>query len=223
MNVTRRNVDNSLVEWALYQRSKMGAVDKYNPKWKHLINGIGFCSSPPLTLNQVFEKHVVSYNVLRGTRNSIMPKKADNKALHGWWKYWRQQGKQFLQGEASKIKDQNWQKIYDLYSAEIFSDNSFEMQNGLPSRMHELSITQGVSDSFQISTTQGLPYSFQLATDNDPNNYEVKEDAVPYSIQLASGKKSSNEDMDKSDNSSYDEDESASITYLKKNPDPSPR
>jgi hypothetical protein len=29
-NVTRRNVDNYLVEWALYQRSKMGAVDKYD-------------------------------------------------------------------------------------------------------------------------------------------------------------------------------------------------
>jgi hypothetical protein len=52
--------------------------------------------------------------------------------------------------------------------------------------MHELSITQGVSDSFQMSTTQGLPDSFQVATAKDQNNYELKDD-VPDSIQLASG------------------------------------
>jgi hypothetical protein len=96
-NVTRRNADNYLVEWASHQRSKMGAVDN-DQKWKHLLNGIGFCSSPPPNPNQVFEKHLVSYNVLRGTRNAITPKKADSKALHGWWNYWRQQGKHFLQG-----------------------------------------------------------------------------------------------------------------------------
>jgi hypothetical protein len=45
-NVTRRNADNSLAEWASYQRSKMVATDKYDVKWKHLLNGIGFCSSP---------------------------------------------------------------------------------------------------------------------------------------------------------------------------------
>jgi hypothetical protein len=45
-NVTRRNADNSLAEWASYQRSKMGAVGKYDPKWKQLLNGIGFCCSP---------------------------------------------------------------------------------------------------------------------------------------------------------------------------------
>jgi hypothetical protein len=111
----------------------MGAVDKYDQKWKHLLNGTGFCCSPPPTPNQVFEKHFVSYNVLRGTRNAITPKKADNKALYGWWKYWRQQGKQFLQGGGSKIKDHDLQKIFDLYSAGIFSGISFEMQNGLPS------------------------------------------------------------------------------------------
>jgi hypothetical protein len=43
-NVTRRSADNSLVEWASYQRSKMGAVDKYDQKWKNLLNGIEFCS-----------------------------------------------------------------------------------------------------------------------------------------------------------------------------------
>jgi hypothetical protein len=88
-NINRRNADNSLVEWASYQRSKMGgAVDKYDQKWKHLLNEIGFCSSPPPTPNQVFEKHLVSYNVLRGTRNAFTPKKADSKVLCGWWKYW---------------------------------------------------------------------------------------------------------------------------------------
>jgi hypothetical protein len=35
--VTRRNADNSLAEWASYQRSKMGAVDKYDQNWKHLL------------------------------------------------------------------------------------------------------------------------------------------------------------------------------------------
>jgi hypothetical protein len=39
-NVTTRNADNSLAEWASYQRSKMEAVDKYDQKWKHLLNGI---------------------------------------------------------------------------------------------------------------------------------------------------------------------------------------
>jgi hypothetical protein len=38
-NVTRGNAENSLVEWASYQRSKiMGAVGKYDPKWKHSLN-----------------------------------------------------------------------------------------------------------------------------------------------------------------------------------------
>jgi hypothetical protein len=31
-NATRRNTDNSLVEWASYQRSKMGISNKYDPK-----------------------------------------------------------------------------------------------------------------------------------------------------------------------------------------------
>jgi hypothetical protein len=137
-NVTRRNADSSLAEWASNQRSKMGAVDKYDQTWKHLLNGIGFCSSPPPTPNQVFEKHLVSYNVLSRTGNAITPKETDNRALHGWWKYWRQQGKQFLQGGGRKIKDHHLQKIFDLYSAGIFSGISFEMQNGLPSRMHQL-------------------------------------------------------------------------------------
>jgi hypothetical protein len=80
----------------------MGAVDKYDLKWKHLLNGTGFCSSPPPTPNQMFEKHLVAYNVLRGTWNAITPKKADIKALNGWWKYWRQQGKHFFAGGAQQ-------------------------------------------------------------------------------------------------------------------------
>jgi hypothetical protein len=68
------------------------------------------------------------HNSLRGTRNAITPKKADNKALRGWWKYWRQQGKRFLQGESRKIKDHDWQKIFELYYAVIFSGISFQMQ-----------------------------------------------------------------------------------------------
>jgi hypothetical protein len=197
----------------------MGAVDKYDQKWKHLLNGIGFCSSPPPTPNQVFEKHLVSYNVLRGTRNAITPKKADKKAIHGWCKYWRQQGKQFLQGEPSKIKDHDLQKIFDLYSAGIFSSISFEMQNALPSRMHQLPITQGVSNSHPTLTNHGVPYSFQLSTAKDPNNYGVVKDGVADSILLASGMNSPNDDTDKSDNSdpfhcdnmpsSSDEDKSA--------------
>jgi hypothetical protein len=48
-NVTRLNTDNSLAEWASHQRSKMGIVDKYDTKWKQLLNGIGFCCSLPPT------------------------------------------------------------------------------------------------------------------------------------------------------------------------------
>jgi hypothetical protein len=94
--------------------------------------------------------------------------------------------------------------------------------------MHELSITQGVSNSLPILTTQGLPDSFQLSTAKDPNTYELEEDGVPDIILLASGMNLQNNDTDKSDNSdpfhcdimpsSSDEDESASIKYLKKNP-----
>jgi hypothetical protein len=134
----------------------------------------------------VFKKVLVSYNVLCGTRNAITPKKADTKALHGWWKYWRQQGKQFFQGEPRKIKDHDLQKIFDLYSAGIFSGISFEMKNGLPSRMHQLSIAQEVSNIHPTLTNHGVPDSFQLSTAKDPNNYGVPEDGVPDSILLAS-------------------------------------
>jgi hypothetical protein len=137
---------------------------KYDVKWKHLLNGIGFCSSPPPNPNQVFEKHLVAYNVLCETRNATTPKKADIKALYGWWKYWRQQGKQFLQGEPSKIKDHGLQKIFDSYYAGIFSGISFEMQNGLPSRMHQMSIAQVVSNIHPLLTYHGVPDSFQLST-----------------------------------------------------------
>ena len=120
-NVTRANVDNSLAEWASYQRSKMEAVDTYDPKRKQLLNGIEFSCAHPPTPNDVFQKQLASYNVLRGYRNAITPKKSDNKALHGWCKYWRQQGKQFLQRESSKIKDHDLQKLFELYYADIFS------------------------------------------------------------------------------------------------------
>jgi hypothetical protein len=160
----------------------MGAVDKYDHKWKRLLNGIGVFSSPPPTPTQVFEKHLVSYTVLRGTWNAITPKKADSKALHGWWKYWRQQGKQFVQGGGSKIKDHDFQKIFVIYSAGIFSGISFEMQNGLPSRMHQLSIAQGVFNIHPTLTNHGVPDSFQLSTAKDLNNYGVPEDGVPDSF-----------------------------------------
>jgi hypothetical protein len=81
----------------------------------------------PPTPNQVFEKHMLAYNVLCGTQNAITPKKADIKDLHGWWKYWRQQGNQFFLGGPSKIKDHDLQKLFYLYAACIFSGISFEM------------------------------------------------------------------------------------------------
>jgi hypothetical protein len=181
-NVTRGNADNSLAEWESYQRSKMGAVYKYNPKWKHFLNGIGFCRSPPPTPNQVFDNHMASYNALRGTRNAIIPKKADNKALHGWWEYWKQYGKFFLLGESNKIKDQDWHTLFVLYSAGIFSGISFQIQNGLPSIMCKL------------STIKGLPDSFHFATAKDPINYEAT-DGVPESIQVATSKEVSSEEV----------------------------
>jgi hypothetical protein len=109
--------------------------------------------------------------------------------------------KLILQGEPSKIKDYDLQKMFDLYSAGIFSSISFEMQNGLPSRMHQLSITQGVSTSHPTLTNHVVPDSFQLSTAEDPTTYGVVEDGVPVSILLASGMNSPNDDTDKSDNS----------------------
>jgi hypothetical protein len=85
-----------------------------------------------------------------------------------------------LLGESSKIKDQDWQKLFVLYYAGIFSGISFKMQNGLPSQMHEL------------LTIQGVPDSFQVATAKDPCNYEVN-DGVPDSIQVEIAKECSNE------------------------------
>jgi hypothetical protein len=88
-------------------------------KWKHntFSMELDFAVHPhPPTPNQVFEKHLVAYHVLRGTRNAITPKKADSKALlHGWSKYWRHQGTQFLQGEPRKMKVHDLQNIFDLY------------------------------------------------------------------------------------------------------------
>jgi hypothetical protein len=34
INETTQNACKSLAEWASYQRSRMGIVDKYDPKWK---------------------------------------------------------------------------------------------------------------------------------------------------------------------------------------------
>jgi hypothetical protein len=142
----------------------------------------------------------------------------------------------FAGGGGSKIKDHDLQKIFGLYSAGIFSSILFEMQNGLPSRMHQLSIAQGVANIHPTLTNHGVPDSFQLSTAKDPNNYGVPEDGVPDSIVLVSGMNLPNPpnyDTDKSDNSdpfhcnimpsSSDEDESASIKYLKRHPDPSLR
>jgi hypothetical protein len=125
------------------------------------------------------------------------------------------------------------QKIFDLYSAGIFSGISFEMQNGLSSRMHQLSTTQGVSNIHPMLTNHGVSDSFQLSTAKDPNNYVVPEDGVPDNFSLASGMNPPNDETDKSHNSdpfhcnimpsSSDEDESASIKYLKRHPYPSLR
>jgi hypothetical protein len=107
------------------------------------------------------------------------------------------------------------------------------MQNVLPYRMHQLPITQGVSNIHPTLANHGVPDSFQLSTAKDPNNYGVPKDGVPDSILLASGMNPPNYDTDKSDNSdlfhcdsmpsSSDEDESASIKYLKRYPDSSLR
>jgi hypothetical protein len=122
-NVTRGN-DNSLSEWASYQRSEMGEVVKYELKCKHLLNIIGFCCSPnhpptpkprpsmelqrKLTARISMTGETIGYNRVKT-----------------------------LQGGSSKIKDHDWQNIYDVYSVGIFSGILFEMQNGLPSRMYE--------------------------------------------------------------------------------------
>jgi hypothetical protein len=107
------------------------------------------------------------------------------------------------------------------------------MQNGLLSRMHQLSIAQGVSNIHPLLTNHGVPDSFQLSTDKDPKHYGLPEDGLPDRYSLVSGMNPSNDDTDISDNSdcfncdimptSSDEDESASIKYLKRHPDPSLR
>jgi hypothetical protein len=146
---------------------------------------------------------------------------------------WQQQRKQFLKGEPRKIKDHDLHKIFAIYYAGIFRGISFEMQNGLPSRMQQLSIAQGVSNIHPTLTYHGVTCIFQLSTDNDSDTYGVPEDVVLDSILLASGTNPPNppnDDTDKSDNSdpfhcdiipsSSNEDESASIKYLKRHPDP---
>jgi hypothetical protein len=107
------------------------------------------------------------------------------------------------------------------------------MQNGLPSGMYQLSITQGLYNIHPSLTNHGVRDSFQLPTAKDPNHYGVPEDGLPDSYSLVSGMNPPNDDTDKSDNSdcfncvimpsSSDEDESASIKYLKRHPYPSLR
>jgi hypothetical protein len=65
----------------------MGAVENMTKTGNTFSMELDFAVPPPPTPNQVFEKHLVSYNVLCGTRNAITPKNANNKALHGWWKF----------------------------------------------------------------------------------------------------------------------------------------
>jgi hypothetical protein len=78
-----------------------------------------------------------------------------------------------------------------------------------------------------------VPVRFHFATAKDPCNYEVN-DGVPDSIKMATAKAGPNEEVESSDNSgepyqcntmpsSSDdiEDETESITYLKRNPYPS--
>jgi hypothetical protein len=99
--------------------------------------------------------------------------------------------------------------------------------------MHQLSITQGVSNIHPSLTNHSAPDSFQLSTAKEPKHYGVPEDGLPGSYSLVSGMNPPNDDTDKSDNSdpfnwdvmpsSYDEDKSASIKYLKRRPYPSLR
>jgi hypothetical protein len=106
----------------------------------------------------------------------------------------------FLQGEPRKIKDHDLQNIFDLYSAGIFSGISFEMKKFLPSRMHQLSIAQGVYNIHPSLTKHGVPDSFQLPTAKDPKHYGVPEDGLPDSYSLVSGMNPPNDDTEKSDN-----------------------
>jgi hypothetical protein len=133
-----------------------------------------------------------------------------------------------LLGEPSKIKDHDLQKLFDLYSAGIFSGISFEMQNGLPSRMHQLLIAQGVSNTQPVLTNHGVPDSFKPSTTKDPKHYGLPKDGLSNRYPLVLGMNPSHDNTDTSENSgpfncdiqpsSSDEDESASIKYLKKRP-----
>jgi hypothetical protein len=105
--------------------------------------------------------------------------------------------KTFLQGEPSKIKDHDLQKIFDLYSAGVFSGISFEMQNCLPSRMHQLSIAQGVSNIHPLLTNHGVPDSLQLSTAKDLQHYGLTEDGLPEGYSLVSGMNLPNNDTDR--------------------------
>jgi hypothetical protein len=79
-----------------------------------------------------------------------------------------------------------------------------------------------------------IPLDSRVATAKDPCNYYEVNDGVPNSIQVETAKESSNEEVDKNNNSdpfkcdilpdvSSGEDETASMKYLKRNSDPSLR
>jgi hypothetical protein len=81
---------------------------------------------------------------------------------------------------------------------------------------------------YELSTIQVVPDSFQVATAKDPCNYGANGGVPDSSIQVATAKESPNTEGDNSGPyqcdimpSSPNEDETASIVYLKKNPDPS--
>jgi hypothetical protein len=57
-NVTR-SYDTSLAEWSSFQRRKLvQSGDKYDPKYKHILDGIDLsCVSPP-SPNEVFDNNL---------------------------------------------------------------------------------------------------------------------------------------------------------------------
>jgi hypothetical protein len=49
-----------------------------------------------------FDAHLEAYIHFKGCRNTItIPK---DHFLHGWWKHWRFQGKQFCEGLINKVE-----------------------------------------------------------------------------------------------------------------------
>jgi hypothetical protein len=80
------NYDNSLAEWASCQHTKLvQAGNIYDPKYKHLLDGIDFSFVSLPIPNEVFDSNLDIYNSLRGNQNAITPKKEDNKGLYSWY------------------------------------------------------------------------------------------------------------------------------------------